>query len=202
MSRITLSYFDFPGGRGEDCRLALFLAGIPFDDDRVDPKDWPVRKSATPFGGLPVMSIEDVGELAESNAILGLIGRRHNLLPHDDFDAARHMAILNAVEDLRHKVAATLGKDEETKKTVRTEFVAGPLRTWAGDMELQLAGPFVAGNLISVADLKLFVLMNWFKKGVLDYVPTDCLADFPKLETLHAEVAAHPKIVEWYAKQF
>ncbi len=35
MSKVKLSYFDFSGGRGEACRLALFLGGVDFVDDRV-----------------------------------------------------------------------------------------------------------------------------------------------------------------------
>ena len=27
---VTLSYFDFSGGRGEPCRMALHLAGVGF----------------------------------------------------------------------------------------------------------------------------------------------------------------------------
>ena len=35
MPKLKLTYFDFHGGRGEPARLALSLAGIPFEDDRV-----------------------------------------------------------------------------------------------------------------------------------------------------------------------
>jgi len=39
MQKIKLSYFDFHGGRGEPARLALSIAGIPFEDDRVPGAD-------------------------------------------------------------------------------------------------------------------------------------------------------------------
>ena len=35
MSKPRLTYFDFAGSRGEECRIALHLAGIDFDDVRV-----------------------------------------------------------------------------------------------------------------------------------------------------------------------
>ena len=52
MPKLKLTYFDFHGGRGEPARLALSIGGIPFEDDRVAPSDWPARKADTPFGCL------------------------------------------------------------------------------------------------------------------------------------------------------
>ena len=50
MPKLKLTYFDFHGGRGEPARLALSIGGIPFEDDRVAPSDWPAasrtRRSA------------------------------------------------------------------------------------------------------------------------------------------------------------
>jgi hypothetical protein len=48
--------------------------------------------------------------------------------------------------------------------------------------------------------LKLFVVIGWFKKGVLDHVPADVLAPYAKLERLFTSVREHPKVVEWYAR--
>ena len=39
MAQLKLTYFDFHGGRGEPARLALFIGGIAFEDDRVKPAD-------------------------------------------------------------------------------------------------------------------------------------------------------------------
>jgi glutathione S-transferase len=81
MSRPRLIYFDFAGSRGEECRIALHLAGIEFEDVRVQSKDWPALKDDTPFGALPVLEIPGTVPLAESNAILVFIGRQHRLHP-------------------------------------------------------------------------------------------------------------------------
>jgi glutathione S-transferase len=198
MSEIKLSYFDFPGGRGEDCRLALHIGGADWTDDRVT--DWSERKGKTPFGGLPVMAV-DGQEIAQSNAILAYVGRRFGLHPSDAIQAARHEAILNAVEDLRSKVGPTLSlKDEDEKKTVREALADGYIPTWAGNIEKQLGdGPFFAGDQIGVADLKLFVAMRWFVNGVVDHIPTDVFSAYPKMLANYEAVNGHPKVVGWYA---
>ena len=120
MSKPKLSYFDFNGGRGEDCRLALHIAGIDFEDDRVKGSDWAEKKPNTPFGAMPVLEIHGT-QIAQSNAILSLIGRMHDLHPKDPLEAARHDALLNAVEDLRSRINAVLReKDEAKRKPMRT----------------------------------------------------------------------------------
>src|SRR6266850_1773471 len=58
MPKLKLTYFDFHGGRGEPARLALSIAGIPFEDDRVSGADWPRRKPSTPFGSVPVLEAD------------------------------------------------------------------------------------------------------------------------------------------------
>ena len=90
MSRPRLIYFDAPVSRGEECRLALHLAGVDFEDVRVKPADWPAMKEHTPYGALPVHEMPGCPPLAHSNAILVLIGRRHGLHPADVIEAARH----------------------------------------------------------------------------------------------------------------
>ena len=53
MSKPRLIYFDFAGSRGEECRIALHLAGVDFDDVRIPIAEWPELKPQTPFGSLP-----------------------------------------------------------------------------------------------------------------------------------------------------
>jgi glutathione S-transferase len=67
-------------------------------------------------------------------------------------------------------------------------------------MEKQIVGPFAGGSELSVADIKIFIVAGWLKGGILDHVPTDCLAGNPKLERLYESVKAHPKIAAWYAR--
>jgi prostaglandin-H2 D-isomerase / glutathione transferase len=196
-----LTYFDTPRSRGEECRLALFLAGVDFEDNRIPRSAWPALKPTTPFGSLPLFEIPGKPAVSQSNAILGHIGRRYGLLPADEWEALRLESLLSAVEDLRHAVGKTFGiQDVEELKRKRAELVEGPLKTWAANMEKQIVGPFAGGSQISVADIKLFVVIGWFKSGVLDHVPADVFAKFPKLEKLHASVQQHPQIVAWYAR--
>ena len=198
MSKLILTYFDFPGGRGEASRLALHIAGADWVDNRFN-GDWPAKKPNTPFGGLPTLEIPGKGVLTQSNAILAYIGREYGLLPTDSWEVAQHESVMNAIEALRAHVATTDRKDEDDKRKAREAFSAGYFQHWCKSASALIQGPFIGGDAISVADLKLFVVMTAYEKGVYDHVPTDILKPFPKITGLLAAVAAHPRVVDWYS---
>ena len=200
MSQYKLTYFDFSGSRGDECRLALFVAGVPFEDHRISQETWGSLKAESPYGALPILDIAGKGSLAQSNAILTFVGHQHGLLPKDSWEAAQHIAILESVEELRAQLAPSGKlKDAEEKKQAREAFASGHLKQWSRSLERQVRGPFVAGSAISVADIKVFQIMSSFKNGVLDHIPKSVFDDFPKLDALYAAVSKHPKIAEWKA---
>ncbi len=202
MSKPRLTYFDAPVSRGEECRLALHVAGVDFEDHRVKRSDWPALKPTTPFGSMPVLDMPGQPPLAQSNAILTLIGRLHGLHPKDLFEAARHEAVMQYVEDLRAHVAPTLRiADEAEKKAAREQLAATYLPTWGKYAEQQLGqdGPFFAGPLLHVVDIKLYVALRWFKSGVLDHIPASVFNAFPRLNRVHDAVRDHARIQAWYA---
>ncbi len=201
MTKPRLFYFDAPVSRGEECRLAFFIAGAEFEDVRVKQAEWQALKPKTPFGSLPVLEIEGRPPLAESNAILVHIGRRHGLHPKDDFEAARHEMMMCHVEDLRAVVGPTLRMPDDQKKKAREEIVAGYLPTWAANAEKQIGeGPFFGGSAIHVVDLKLYAIVRWFRGGKVDHIPATIFAPYPKLNRVHDAVVEHPRVKAWYAR--
>jgi glutathione S-transferase len=201
MNKAKLIYFDAPVSRGEECRLALHLAGIDFEDVRIKGAEWPAMKEQTPYGGLPVLELPGRPPLAHSNAILVMIGRAHGLHPSDDFDAARHEGMMQHVEDLRAVVGPTIRMSEPEKKAARVAFVEGYLPAWARSAEKNIPGePFFGGAKINVVDLKLHMAVRWFVGGKVDYIPATIFSAYPKLMRVHDAVRDHPGVKSWYAK--
>ena len=201
MSKIKLSYLDIKGGRGEDSRIALHMSGVDFEDDRISFAEWPKRKPSTLFGTVPVLHVEGKGELGQSNAILTYIGREYGMHPADNWEAAKHEALMAMAEELRHKFKPTLYIDDENfKKEKREEIASGYMQDWAKHVEKEIQGPFVSGDKLHVVDLKLFILFGWFIKGGLDYVSPDVFANYQKIVVLYEAVGSHEGVVSWYAK--
>jgi prostaglandin-H2 D-isomerase / glutathione transferase len=200
-SRPRLIYFDAPVSRGEECRLALHLAGIEFEDVRIKGADWPALKSEMPYGALPVLELPGCSPLAHSNAILVMIGRQHGLHPSDDFDAARHEGMMQHVEDLRGVVGPTIRMSEPEKKAARESIVESYLPAWARSAEKNIpGGPFFGGATLHVVDLKLHMAVRWFIGGKVDYIPATIFADYPKLMRVHDAVRDHAGVKSWYAR--
>jgi len=201
MTKPTLTYFDIPTSRGEEVRLALTLAGVAFNDERLNRAQWDERKASAPFGALPIYSVEGKPPLAQSNAILRMLGSEHGLLPSDAWESARHEGVMAAVEEMRAKLGPTQRiKDPEEKKKAREALAAEFFPTWCGQIEEQIQGLFVGGPSISVADLKLFVALTPLLEGKIDQIGADTFMPFPKLLALVAAVKAHPKVAGWYAR--
>lgn len=200
MSKPRLIYFDAPVSRGEECRLALHLAGIDFEDVRIAGANWPPMKEQTPYGGMPILELPGKPPLAHANAILVLVGRRHGLHPADDFEAARHEGMMQHVEDLRGVVGPTLRMGEAEKKTAREAIAANYLPAWARFAEMNISGaPFFSGAKIQVVDLKLHMAVRWFSGGKVDYIPADIFAGCPKLLRIHDAVRDHDGVKSWYS---
>src|SRR6476620_6363751 len=203
MAKLKLTYFDFHGGRGKPARIALSMGGLPFEDERVKGTDWERRKPDTPFGALPLL--EKDGEiLAQSNAINRYVGRLTNLYPSDPWQAALCDEIMEAVEDITSKIAATMFLSDEQKKVQRKALVEGPLPFYLTRLQQRLeahGGRYFAADSLSVADLKAFVWIRHLKSGTLDHVPAD-LPDrvAPKLVEHYERVKNDPRVQAYYAK--
>jgi glutathione S-transferase len=192
MTDLTVTYFDLSGSRGEEVRLALTLAAVPFTDNRVDRADFAALKPDIPFGALPLLSVAGQGDFSQSNAILRLIGRRHGLYPDDIWEAARHDALMEASEDLRHKISPTMRMTDPVARTAaRQQLVAGYLPQWGQSVELLIGdGPFVGGAEPGVADIKLYMVHRWISAGGVDDIPADIFDGLPRLTALTRAMAA------------
>jgi glutathione S-transferase len=202
MSKPKLTYFDAPVSRGEECRLALHIAGVDFEDHRIKRPDWLALKPKTPFGSLPLLEMPGQPVLAQSNAILVLIGRLYGLHPKDNFEAARHEAMMQHVEDFRANVSPTLRMtNEDEKKRAREQLASTFLPVWAANADKQIGdGPFFGGAEIQVVDLKLHMAVRWMRSGSLDHIPPTVFDPFRKLIRVHDAVRDHAAVKAWYAK--
>lgn len=203
MPHLKLTYFDFNGGRGEACRLAMAIGNVPFEDDRIPAADWPALKDSTPFGQLPVLEVD--GEvITQTNTINRYVGKLGGLYPEDALEAARCDEVMSAIEDFMHQLVPTLFmQDEDDKRRAREALANGPiplLVTRLGEMLERRGGAYFAAGSLTVADLKVFLFVRYLRSGMLDYVPTDIPDHLaPNLVEHFERINAHPAIVAWYA---
>jgi len=204
MAKLKLTYFDFDGGRGEPARLALHIAGIPFEDVRIAGKDWPAFRDKTPFYAMPTLEVDGRG-VTQSNSINRYVGKLAGLYPKDDWQALLCDEIMDAAEDISTRIGNTINIDEGAKKKTREELVAGRLTRYLEQFQTKLkatGGDYFSDARLTVADLKIFMLIRWLRSGVLDHIPKDLVDRVaPLLVKQFERVASHPMVAEYYQRR-
>jgi len=204
MAKLKLTYFDFDGGRGEPARLALHIAGIAFEDQRIAGKDWPAFRDKTPFLAMPTLEV-DGKVVSQSNSINRYVGKLTGLYPKDDWQAFLCDEVMDAAEDISTQVGQTIDLPVDAKKKAREELAAGPITRYLEQFQARLkaaGGEYFSDKRLTVADLKVFMLIRWLRSGVLDYIPKDVVDRAAPLLVEHFKrVASHPKIAEYYKRR-
>ncbi len=203
MPKLKLTYFDFNGSRGETARLALSIGGVPFEDARVKPADFPAMRNDLPYGALPILEVD--GEVvAQSNGINRFVGKLAGLYPADPLQAALCDEAMDAVEDVTVRIGPSMRiKDEAEKKRMREELTDGAISFFLRGLGKRLearGGEWFADKRLTVADLKVYVWSRYLASGTLDYVPAD-LADrvAPNLVAHRERVKSHSGVKAYYA---
>ncbi len=190
MTSPRLTYYDFSSSRGEEIRIALRLANMPFDDNRIAREDYPDLKPTLPFPYLPMFEMDGLGRMTQTNTILRVIGRLNGLYPDDVFAAAKVDAIMDAVEDARARFSATFQMDEDRKLLARQKLAIEFIPHWGKGIESYMEGPFTCGDAPCVADVKLYMVDRWISQGGLDNIPADSFDAFKKIKSASAGIAA------------
>jgi glutathione S-transferase len=204
MPKLKLTYFDFDGGRGEPARLALSIGGIPFEDQRIAGKDWPAFRNKTPFFAMPTVEVDNK-VVTQSNSINRYIGKLSGLYPKDDWQAFLCDEIMDAAEDIGTRIGQTIDLPEDAKRKAREELVAGRLTRYLEQIQAKLlaaGGEYFADGRLTVADLKVFMLIRWLRSGALDHIPKELVDRVaPQLVKHFERVANQAKVAEYYRRR-
>ena len=160
MTKLKLTYFDFDGGRGEPARLILTIGGIPFEDERINPKDWPAFRDKTPFLAMPVLHV-DGKSITQSNSINRYTGKLAGLYPKDDVQALVVDEVMDAVEDLSTRIGNTIQMSDEAKKEAREDLASERIPRYLDQLQARLkaaGGEYFAEKRLTIADLNEMVV--------------------------------------------
>ncbi len=200
ITALRLRYFPFPGRAGP-IRDALEIGRIPFTDEHVPPEQFHDRRAAGefPFGGLPVLDVETEGGAvcaAQSNAILRFAGRLAGLYPVDDpLQALKVDEALDMGEDINCLIGPSIHEQDAQKKTaMRKELAEETLPFWLACLERLLVANgstgFIVGKGLTVADLKLYWIIDWLASGILDGIPESLVDGFDTVSAWRKNIAA------------
>lgn len=197
---LRLRYFSFPG-RAEPIRDSLRIGRIDFIDEQLSFEQFGrCREDGEfPFGGVPVMVIEtDNGSqcVSQSNAILRFAGRLSGLYPSQDPLLALQVdEVLGVCEDIAWLIEPSLDEEDlDRKMSMRRKLAEETLPYWMGCLNQRLLDKsptgYLAGDDLTVADLKLFWLVDWLTMGILDGIPAGLIDGYEALLAWRKNIAA------------
>lgn len=220
-----LEYFNI-AGVAEKVRLALFIAGVPFDDVRIKFPDWATKKPTTKYGQIPELTLPDGSKITQSAAMLRLAGAADpegKLYPSDPISQLKIDEVIGLVDDLSKAWSPSLyvsmrpenfgypksdewpkeEKDAVVKK-VREDFMRDQFPRFMGyftDLIEESGNCYLAGKDLTIADLAGLHTIMYYRRGIADHVPTESLDPYPTVNEWLDRVLAHPKVEAYYASK-
>jgi len=198
MPTYKLIYFNLIG-RGETIRLIFKIAGVEFEDFRIERYQFtPEMKAETPYGQLPVLEVDGV-KLCQSNACARYLARKFNLAGKTELEQAQVDMIVDCFEDsIKPMIAFFPEKDETKKAEMKKKYADEQMPAYLTLLEKLLTtnhsgDKFFAGDELTWADLQFLSFTKWITHSGVE----NPLANFPKLSALKRRVESIPKIAEW-----
>lgn len=205
MGPYKVTYFGIPA-LGELHRMLCVLGKMDWEDNRIAFPQWQELKPTTKWGQLPMIE-QDGRTLTQTIPMFYYLAKKVTvdgkpLFPTDDdvcFDA---MELIHAFEDCRAKVVPTFSiADQAEKEAARLALVTGDgaIAQLLAKIEGVVGDKYAVGDALTIADVWAFWFCNFLVCGFLDGVPADCLAPYPKLKAITANVSSLPELKAYYS---
>jgi glutathione S-transferase len=202
--KLTLTYVD-QAGRAEPIRLAFFIGGVEFEDERISHEEFGIRKGLLPFHQLPVLQV-DSEFLAQTFPILRYAGTLSGgeLYPaNDPLHAVRIDEILSALDEFDNLNTQPLicEKDQAKKVELSRKLTEESIPEILGFLDKRVevsGGRYTCGDTLTVADLAIFSLVSFLNSQAGGDLPSTVVDPFDNLKRVYNQVINHPKVAEWY----
>lgn len=203
-------------------RLALSLADVPFEDERIRFPEWSELKPKAPYGQLPLLTVDDGPMRGQSGAMLRWIGTElcPSLYPKDKlWDVEEALGVIDDLatarapciyvnmrpENFGHPSEWNKSEDgQRVIKAMREKFVTEQLPKFLGYLTALLEKNnnqwLASSDSPTIADCVAVPLLRSFTIGFIDHIPTDCLEAYPPIRDYIKRFCALPQIDGRYDK--
>ncbi|CAG7833931.1 unnamed protein product [Allacma fusca] len=202
MPQYKLTYFNLTA-LGEPIRWAFKIAGVDFEDERIEISDWAAVKKSGRFPQEQIPLLEIDGEVfTQSTAILKYLGKKFDLDVDDAILRFRLDQIFGILDDARIEFRSWfMENDPDKKQNLQQTLVNESIPRYLRQVEEIVAktdGNFITGSKLTYGDLYVAnILGMWLSLSLLQEQKLQ--DEFPKLATLRNAVVTIPAIKSWIA---
>jgi len=206
MPDYKLTYLNVKG-KGEVIRLIFAVAGVEYEDYRIERENWAAEKDKVnpPFGQMPLLTVEG-HTYCQSLSIARYLAEKFGLAGKSDLEKFRGDMISHCVEDMSMAYIGVFRETDPDKKAqLEKKYNTEQLPVFYSNFEKMLkenkgGDGFFVGDSITWADLMFYHYADMFA-SVSGHGLKILLKDHPKLLGLAERVGNHPKVAEWVAKR-
>ncbi|XP_033746351.1 hematopoietic prostaglandin D synthase-like [Pecten maximus] len=197
MPSYKLTYFNVRG-RAEVTRLALAVAKVKYEDERLDSNAWQKMKPNTLTGQLPIL-VADGKEISQSNAILRHIAREHGMYGKGNKENTEVDVVIETANDLiDKKIKVFFEKDESKKAELMKEFVDDTVPLFVKISSALLGKKeWMVGSKVTVADLTVYNVLESIVTMALDKFGKDIFDGYDNMKQHANRVKSIPEMKKW-----
>merc|ERR1719495_362659 len=150
--------------------------------------------------------------IAQTGAIARFCGKLGSLYPTgrsdmDLFSCAKIDEIIDTCTDITNCIGTTFSiTDQKEKLEARGKLCTDKFPIYFQAMENILKdngnNGFYVGESMTIADIAVWRLLGWFKKGVLDGIPTNIFDSYSLVHKHFSDIGAHPEIKNWMESHY
>ena len=204
MKKIKLTYFDHTWGRALATRIALRMANIGYEDERVVfPQFEKMRGTSgqsnkVPLGVLPTLEVSSSQVSSQSMSIARYAGKRAGLYPLQDFEKALLVdEVMETTLEMMESVSRISKEHDGTAENIK-QNIHQRMTFYLEFISRKIAyenGPYLLGKEVSIADLVLFQVMYNVRDGrVKEVTLENSFFKFPTIKAHFENVERLPAV--------
>lgn len=184
-------------GRAFVARVCFGIAGIPFEDERIDGAELKARRGANgyndqvPLGSLPILTLPNGQIVVQSGAIQRYAGKLAKLYPIDTEEALLVDEVIEICADI--SAGIPYHSDAEEKKRLREEYATGKLKIFMSLIAKRIPnGQLVLNNQLTIADINIYLTVNMLRSGFFDHIDKNYDSQWPEIQQHYVNMESNP----------
>ncbi|XP_076084868.1 glutathione S-transferase 1-like [Mytilus galloprovincialis] len=201
-AKYKLSYFE-ERGRAEILRLLFAGAGQELKDERLTGDSWAVFKHKTPYGQMPLLTVDNKTIINQTGAIARFIAREFGLYGTDNMESSKCDVIFETYNDVFTELIKVFFEQDEAKnaeygKKLNTEVLPKYFAFMAKLLK-ENGGKCLVGSKLSLADVAFFDMLDKITGSKV--MGADLYKDFAEIKRFFENVQKLPKIKSYLDKR-